>query len=73
VTLIYDWRTVLTRAWSIRLALVAGLLSGLEVLLPLMQDFIPRGPFGAASFVVTVAAVIARLVAQPKLHTEACS
>ncbi|QKV20228.1 hypothetical protein [Oricola thermophila] len=61
-----DWRRVLRRAWSIRLIVVAGLLSGAEVALPLIGEAaaIPPGAFAAASGLVTAAAFVARLLAQ---------
>lgn len=64
--LIHGWRRVLTRAWSVRLALLAALLSGMEVALPFFEPDRGRGMFGAASGIVTILAVIARLVAQPR-------
>jgi len=62
---LYDnWRTILRRAWSVRLMVVAGILSGVEVVLPFVQDWFPRGVFAALSFVAVSAAFVARLVAQ---------
>ena len=66
--LVADWRRVLKRAWSIRLMLLAGLLSGLEVILSLpdIADRLdwPQGILAAASGLVTAAAFVARLLAQ---------
>lgn len=61
-----NWRTLLRHAWSIRLALVAAVLSGIEVVLPLFSASppLPLGTFVALSFVVTIAAAVARLFAQ---------
>ena len=61
-----DWRRILRKAWSIRLAALAGLFSGAEVILPLFADAVPRNVFALLSFVAVVGAVVARLVAQPK-------
>jgi hypothetical protein len=57
---------VLKRAWSIRWILLAGLLSGLEVFLPLIDGYfdIPRGLFAALSGVATCGAVISRILVQ---------
>ena len=60
------WQRILLRAWSVRLALIAGALSALETILPYFEGVIPRGWLAAASFFVTILAVIARLVAQPR-------
>lgn len=64
--LIDDWSRVLRRAWSIRLILLAALLSGVEVALPILDAVIefPRGWFAAASAFVTMAALVARIIAQ---------
>ena len=65
--LIEDWEKVLRYGWSIRLIVLAGLLSGAEVVLPMFGDVLPRRLFAALMFSVTVAAFIARLTAQPKM------
>jgi hypothetical protein len=66
--LVPDWRRVLKRAWSIRLMILAGLLSGVEVILSLpdIQLWLdwPTGIFASLSFLATAGAFIARLVAQ---------
>lgn len=61
-----DWSRVLRKAWSIRLILLAALLSGVEVALPILDGLIefPRGAFAAASAFVTMAALVARIIAQ---------
>lgn len=67
--LIADWQWVVTRAWSVRLIVIAAILSGLEVALSVMTAFsvnpgVPAGVFAAFSGAVTFAALIARFVAQ---------
>jgi hypothetical protein len=62
---LYDnWREILRRAWSIRLMLLAGTLSGIEVALPFFADLFPRGLFALLSSLAVGAAFVARLVAQ---------
>jgi len=62
---LYDnWKDILKKAWSIRFMVLAALLTGLEVLLPLFNESIPKNTFAALSFVCVSAAFIARLVAQ---------
>lgn len=70
--LIDDWRTVLRRAWSIRLLAVAGLLSGLEAAVPFLDGIlpIPRGTFAVLAFLATGGAFVARLVAQKSMYEE---
>jgi len=62
-----DWRRILTRAWSVRLMLLAGLLSGLEVALQYIDLPLPPGVFAALMTVIVAAAFIARLMAQENL------
>lgn len=64
--LIPDWKRVLRRAWSIRLMLLAGLLSGVEVILPIITDALPWPRWASASLVAVVVsgAFVSRLLAQ---------
>ena len=68
--LIRDWQRVLRYGWSLRLILLAALLSGAEVILPLFSDAIPRNLFALLSMFVTVGAFIARLTAQSKMDDK---
>ncbi len=68
--LLTDWKRILKRAWSIRLLILAGVLSGIEVVLPFFSDALPRGPFAVLSFLAVAAAFVARLVAQKGLANE---
>ena len=63
-----NWRLILKRAWSIRMMLLAGLLSGAEVVVPLFADSMPRGLFAVLSFASAAGALVARIVAQPKVN-----
>lgn len=67
-----DWRRVLRRAWSIRLIILAGALSGAEVALPLLDGLlpIPRGLFAALSGLATASAFGARLIAQKDMTDD---
>jgi len=68
--LIPRWKEVLTKAWSIRLILVAGVLSGIEVALPFSPIEMAPGHFALASLVATLAATVARLLAQKDMKDE---
>jgi len=63
-----DWKAILAKAWSIRLIIAAGLLSGLDVVL---QALLGTGVVSigvlALAMVVNTAAVIARVVVQENL------
>ncbi|AYD00037.1 hypothetical protein [Neorhizobium sp. NCHU2750] len=57
---------VFKKAWSIRLNLLAGFFAGLEIALPILDQWIviPRGLFAAMSGFTAMASTVARLVAQ---------
>ena len=67
ISLIPDAKRVLRKAWSVRLGILAALFSGLEVVVPLFVDALPRSTFAVLSFVSVVGAVLARFVAQPRM------
>jgi hypothetical protein len=64
MNLIPEWGKVVRKAWSMRLMVLAGALSGAEIILPFFSDALPRGLFAALSFVAVSGAFIARMVAQ---------
>lgn len=66
--LLPDWKRIVRRAWSFRLTIIAALLSGAEVVLPLFIDVLPRNLFASLSFVAVVGAAVARVVSQPRMH-----
>lgn len=70
--LVSDWRWVLRYAWSIRLLLAAGILTGLEAVLPYLADtsLIPDRWFRLLIFVVTIAAFLARIISQKDSSDE---
>ncbi len=68
MNLIPDWRRVLRKAWSLRLMVLAAVLSGVEVVLPLFVDAMPRGVFAGLSLLTAVGGAVARVVAQPKME-----
>ncbi|WP_271896340.1 hypothetical protein [Candidatus Phyllobacterium onerii] len=70
--LVPNWRAVLRYAWSVRLMLLAGLLSGIEAVLPLVGGLLPIPPrtFALLTFFAVVAAVYARFVVQKGLSDE---
>ena len=48
---LYDnWKDIVKRAWSIRFIILAGMLSGCEVVLPFFSDSIPDKLFAVLSF-----------------------
>jgi len=66
VRLVDNWRTVLRKAWSIRMILLSSALTGVEMALPLFTDAFPRNVFLGLSIGVAIAAAVFRIIAQPK-------
>ena len=66
MTLLPDWKRILTKAWSIKFMLGAAALSGVEVVMSILQpsNTLPPGVFAALAGVVTSLALVARLLAQ---------
>lgn len=69
--MVTNWRAVIRHAWSIRLLIVAGALSGIEALLVILNGmagidtpWVIRLGLMAATPIVIMAAFVARLVAQ---------
>lgn len=64
------WRAVLTRAWSVRLMILAAILSGAETAITLAGNFfgLPSGLFALLAFLATCAAFIARFIAQQDIE-----
>jgi len=59
-----NWKEIVRKAWSIRFMIIAGVLSGIEIVLPMFAEQFPRNVFAILSFVFVAAAFVSRLVAQ---------
>ena len=59
-----NWKTIVRKAWSVRLIVLAFILSAAEVILPFFDGAMPSGLFAALSGVTVAGAFIARLMAQ---------
>lgn len=70
--LVYNWKQITIRAWSIRFIILAGICTGLEIALPFLEGIlpVPTGMFAALSGLASCMALISRLVAQKSLHNE---
>lgn len=64
-----EWRKLLRRAWSVRLMLISAALSAAEVTMQLLAPQMGGG-FAIAAGLVAMAATIARVMVQPKMHQE---
>lgn len=65
-SLLSNWRTVLAKAWSVKLIAAAATLDGLSIAFPYLQETLglPIGTFGALSGVISALALLARLFVQ---------
>lgn len=68
--LLPNWKRILRKAWSIRLILLAGFFTALEFTLPYLPAFaiVPDRIFAGLAFIITMAALVARLVAQKDIE-----
>lgn len=57
-----NWKEILQKAWSVRLIILAGVLTGIEAILPFIGRDIPG--FRWITLLVVAGALIARLLAQ---------
>jgi hypothetical protein len=64
--LVKDWHIVLRDAWSSRLIIAAGVLSGAEVVLSALSDRLPMWLL-VVSGVVTCLALVSRIIVQKDL------
>ena len=65
-----DWRQILRRAWSVRLMLLAALLTGCEAIITVAGiDWVPLPVWArlVVVFIVIAAAFVSRLIAQKGL------
>ncbi len=68
MTLLPDWKTVLSKAWSVKFMFAAAVLSGVESVAAIAGESLakqfPPGLYAAAVGVITALALVARLLAQ---------
>lgn len=72
MTFLNDWKTVLLKAWSVKLIAIAAVLDGLATAFPYLQDVlgVPVGTFAALSGLVSAAALVARVVSQDSIPAK---
>jgi hypothetical protein len=69
--LIDDFKTVLRKAWSVRLAILSALFSGAEALtlvLPYLDGIFPPRALAGLGALAAIGAVGARIIDQPKMR-----
>lgn len=67
--LVDNWRRILRKAWSVRIMLFAALLDGAAAGWFVFADTFPPPAFFGVSCGLSVAAVVARLISQPEVHS----
>lgn len=71
IKLIPDWKRVLKKAWSIRLILIATILSAIEAALPFITFVsIPPGYLALLVAFITGSAFAARIIAQSNMGND---
>lgn len=63
-----NWKQILLKAWSVRLIILAGLLTGLEAALVFFTPIDTPRWFPLLVFAITMSALVARLIAQRNLN-----
>lgn len=75
MTLLPDWKKILTKAWSVRAMIAAAVLSGIETALQLGQSAwdgnFPPGVFAAVAGIFSLLGVIARAYSQKEFQDAA--
>jgi hypothetical protein len=68
MALVENWDAILKRAWSVKFNIAATLFGAAEVVVALVQPTsIPNGVFAGIAAVISIAANIARVMAQQEL------
>ena len=65
-----NWKQIVKRAWSIRFLIVAGILTALETVLPIISEVIPPRIYSTLIGGVIAAAFVARIVSQKDFDRE---
>lgn len=68
--LIPEWKVVVTKAWSFRLAVASALLSGVDFMLPYLTPEHPTRGFAVGAGIFASLSALSRLIIQYKLRAE---
>ena len=66
-TLHADWKTIITKAWSIRFLILAIVCQAGEIIVPLYSENLPRHVFALLSISFASLSFYARIIAQKDL------
>lgn len=67
MNLVEDAKTILLKAWSVRLALLGAVFSAAEVALPYFDAFIPKHTMALLAVLASSGAAIARVIQQQSI------
>jgi hypothetical protein len=71
VRLVDDWHWVVNHSWTVRLLMLAFVLSGAETVMPYFADYSPHPALYAVTMgLITGAAFVARLIAQNRVAKD---
>lgn len=62
--LVWNWRYLLFKAWSMRFGFASFAFTSAEILLPLWVDDMPRGVFAGLTLFTVAGGMLARIVKQ---------
>lgn len=65
--LIDEWKIVLRKAWSTRLAALSSVLAVLQAVVPSLDGLIPPSTFALLSALTAILAIVARVIDQPSM------
>ena len=68
--LVSDWRLILRKAWSVRLMLLATALNSLAAVWFVLSDNVPEWLFLVSGICIPMAALVARLIDQPRMRHD---
>lgn len=69
MTLVEDWKAIITKAWSVKFNIAATLFGAAEVVVALVQPAaIPNGIFAGIAALVSILSNVSRVMAQKELH-----
>jgi hypothetical protein len=72
MTLLEDWDEILKKAWSVKFNIAATIFGAAEVVVALVQPAsIPNGVFAGIAAFISIAANVARVMAQKEFANDA--
>ena len=70
IKVIPQWKKTIRYAWSIRLAILAGVFSAGEVVIAYFPDALPRGSMAGLAGICTLGSIITRFIIQRNMSDD---